>query len=144
MINKFAGDSIMAVWNAPQDQPDHALPAVKAALEAQQAIDEMQEREPDLLKVQLGFGINTGEAVAGNIGAEGRTEYTIIGDAVNLASRICSATPGGHVWIGPKTYEQVKDVVKVEELELQYFKGKAEQVTIYRALELRSRMEKDE
>ena len=144
MINKFAGDSIMAVWNAPQDQPSHALPAVRAALEAQQAIDRMQEREPDLLKVQFGFGINSGEVVAGNVGAEGRTEYTIIGDAVNLASRICSAAPGGQVWIGPQTYEQVRDTVEVAELEPQYFKGKVEPVTVYRVLKFHTREGTDE
>jgi adenylate cyclase len=138
MINKFAGDSIMAVWNAPQDQPDHALLAVKAALESQRALANMQ-RASALPQVQFGIGVNSGQAVAGNVGSEGRTEYTIIGDAVNLASRLCSSAPGGHVWIGPQTYEQVKDEVEVEELEPQYFKGKAEPVTVYRVLTLRHR-----
>ena len=143
MINKFAGDSIMAVWNAPQDQPDHALLAVKAALESQRAIANMQ-RDSALPQVQFGIGINSGQAVAGNVGSEGRTEYTIIGDAVNLAARLCSSVPGGHVWIGPQTYEQVKDEVEVEELEPQYFKGKAEPVTVYRVLTLRHREGTDE
>jgi adenylate cyclase len=136
MINKFAGDNIMAVWNAPQDQTDHALLAVKAALEGQQAIDNMTQDE-SLPKVQFGIGINTGPAVAGNVGSEGRTEYTIIGDAVNLSSRLCSNAPGGQVWIGPNTYERVKDAVEVEALEPQRFKGKAEPVPVYRALKLR-------
>ncbi len=105
MINKFAGDNIMAVWNAPQDQPDQALLAVKAALEGQQAMENMPQDESQP-KVQFGIGINTGPAVAGNVGSEGRTEYTIIGDAVNLASRLCSNAPGGQVWIGPHTYER--------------------------------------
>jgi len=136
MINKFAGDNIMAVWNAPHDQTNHALLAVKAALEGQQAIGSTPQDE-SLPKVQFGIGINTGPAVAGNVGSEGRTEYTIIGDAVNLASRLCSNAPGGQIWIGPNTYGQVKDAVEVEALEPQHFKGKAEPVPVYRALKLR-------
>lgn len=137
MINKFAGDNIMAVWNAPQNQPGHALLAVKAALEGQQAIIDNMPQDDSLPKVQFGIGINTGPAVAGNVGSEGRTEYTIIGDAVNLSSRLCSNAPGGQIWIGPNTYEQVKDAVEVEALEPQHFKGKAEPVPVYRALKLR-------
>jgi adenylate cyclase len=136
MINKFAGDNIMAVWNAPQDQPDQALLAVKAAIEGQQAMESMPQDESQP-KVQFGIGINTGPAVAGNVGSEGRTEYTIIGDAVNLASRLCSNAPGGQVWIGPHTYEVVKNEVEVEALEPQKFKGKAEPIPVYRALRMR-------
>jgi len=137
MVNKFAGDSIMAVWNAPQDQPGHALLAVKTAMEYQQAIDSL-EQDGTLAHVQFGIGINTGQAVAGNAGSEGRSEYTVIGDAVNLASRLCSGAPGREIWVGPQTYEQVKDAVELEELEPQYFKGKAEPVAVYRVLRLRT------
>jgi len=137
MVNKFAGDSIMAVWNAPHDQPDHALLAIKAALETQQALDHMQRGEPDT-KAHFGIGINTGPAVAGNVGSEGRTEYTVIGDTVNLASRICAGTPGGHVRIGPQTYSLVKADVEVAELPPQHFKGKAEALPVYHVLRLRN------
>jgi adenylate cyclase len=143
MINKFAGDSIMAVWNAPQDQSDYALMAVKAALESQQAVADMPQ-ESDQTQVQFGMGINTGPVLAGNIGAEGRAEYTIIGDAVNLASRLCSNAPGGQIWIGPRTHEQVKSEVDVEELEPQYFKGKAEAISAYRVLGMRNKGVADE
>jgi len=135
MINKFVGDNVMAVWNAPQDQPGHALLAVKTALESQHAVSELAGDSSETL--QFGIGVNTGSVVAGNVGAEGRTEYTIIGDAVNLAARLSSA-PGGEVWIGAETYNQVKDTVDVEELEPQQFKGKAEAVRVYRVLGLRS------
>jgi len=106
IVNKFAGDSIMAVWNAPQPQPEHALLAVKAAWEAQQKVAELKQSDSQLFPVQFGIGINTGEALAGNVGSAGRTEYTVIGDSVNTASRICSSTPGGEVWIGAETYNQ--------------------------------------
>ena len=138
MINKFAGDSIMAVWNAPHDQSNHALLAIKAALESQAEIAEMQTRDTGLLAAQFGIGVNSGEAVAGNMGSEGRTEYTVIGDAVNVASRLCSNAPGGQVWIGPLTYEEVKDRVEVVELEPQQLKGKGERVKVYRVLRVLS------
>ena len=131
MINKFAGDNIMAVWNAPQAQPEHALLAVRAATESQQAINEMQQQNPDLPQVQFGFGINTGPAIAGNVGSAGRLEYTVIGDAVNLASRLCGAAPGGEVWISDQTYEQEKGKISAKALEPQYFKGKSEAVPVY-------------
>jgi adenylate cyclase len=135
MINKFAGDSIMAIWNAPEDQSEHCRLAVKAALEAQQEAAKLPVGA-DEPKVQFGIGINTGPALAGSIGSEGRAEYTVIGDTVNLASRICSGTPGGQVWIGPQTYEQVKAAVETVELEPQSFKGKAERVKVYQVVKL--------
>ncbi|MFA5308445.1 MAG: adenylate/guanylate cyclase domain-containing protein [Dehalococcoidales bacterium] len=131
MVNKFAGDNIMAVWNAPQAQAEHARLAAKAAWEAQQAISEMQAKDASLPRVQFGIGINTGDVLAGNVGSSGRTEYTVIGDAVNLASRICSATPGTEVWLGPETYRQIKDHIEATPLEPQAFKGKAESVVVY-------------
>jgi adenylate cyclase len=132
MINKFAGDSIMAVWNTPQAQEGHAVLAARAALETQEAITVLQAADASLPKVQFGIGINTGQVVAGNVGSSGRTEYTVIGDAVNLASRICGATPGAEVWIGPETYRQLGTDAECSALPLQTFKGKAEQVAVYR------------
>ena len=134
MVNKFAGDCIMAVWNAPQRQNDHAELAVRAAYESQQLILQKQKSDDSSRVVQFGIGINTGEAVAGNLGSTGRAEYTVIGDSVNLASRICSATPGGEIWIGQQTYQMVKDTFKAEEMEPQSFKGKSERVVVYRII----------
>ena len=132
MVNKFAGDNIMAVWNAPQPQREHSHLAAKAGWEAQQAIAEVQKKDPSLPRAQFGIGINTGLAVAGNVGSSGRSEYTVIGDAVNLASRICSATPGGEVWLGPETFRQANEKVEVRALEPQEFKGKAEKIVVYK------------
>jgi adenylate cyclase len=132
MVNKFAGDNIMAVWNAPEPQKEHALLAAKAGWEAQQAIVDVQKKEPSLPRAQFGIGINTGLAVAGNVGSSGRSEYTVIGDAVNLASRICSATPGGEVWLGPETFRQANEKIEAIALEPQEFKGKSERVIVYK------------
>jgi adenylate cyclase len=137
IVNKFVGDNIMAVWNAPQSQPDHALLAVKAAWEAQQKLAELRQRDNRPLPVQFGIGINTGVAVAGNVGSAGRSEYTVIGDSINTASRICSATPGNEVWIGPETYNQTRDYLETEKLEPQSVKGKAAPITLYRVTALR-------
>ena len=134
LINKFAGDSVMAVWNTPQVQEEHARLAAKAACEIQQSVTELQEEDSALPRVQFGIGINTGQVVAGNVGSSGRTEYTVIGDTVNLASRICSATPGTEIWIGPDTYHQMKEWAECVTLEPQKFKGKAEPVAVYRLI----------
>jgi adenylate cyclase len=132
LVNKFAGDSLMGVWNAPQSQPGHAGLAVKAAWEAQRDMKEAETREPLLNGVKFGIGINTGRAIAGNVGSAGRTEYTVIGDAVNLASRICSVAPGAEILIGQETYEQTRDSLDVEPQPAQMFKGKSQPIVTYR------------
>jgi len=144
IVNKFVGDNIMAVWNAPQSQPNHALLAVKAAWEAQQKLAELRQRDNRPIPVQFGIGINTGIAVAGNVGSAGRSEYTVIGDSINVASRICSATPGNEVWIGPETYNQTKDYVETQQLEPQHVKGKVEAITLYKVTALRPAATKSE
>jgi len=138
IVNKFGGDNIMAVWNAPRSQPEHALLAVQAAWQAQRRIDELQRSDSRLLPVQLGIGINTGAALAGNVGSAGRSEYTVIGDSINIASRICGSTPGGEVWIGAETYDRAKDHIETEELEPQQVKGKSAPVRVYRVTGWRS------
>ena len=134
IINKFGGDNVMAVWNAPQSQADHALLAVRAAWGVQQNLVKLQQDNPLLPVVKFGIGINTGMALAGNIGSTGRAEYTVIGDTVNLASRICNSAPGDEVWIGPETYQQTANHIAVEELEQQTFKGKSGAVAVYRVI----------
>lgn len=138
MVNKFAGDSIMAVWNAPKDQPEHALMAVRAATESQMAVKRFREANQELPQAQFGFGINTGEAIAGSMGSSGRAEYTVIGDSVNLASRLCGAAPGDETWIGSRTRDLLQDQAEVEALGPQTFKGKAEPVAVYRIVGIAS------
>lgn len=131
VVNKFGGDNIMAVWNAPQSQSEHVLLAVKAAWEAQQKVAELQQSDSKLPQVQFGIGVNTGMALAGNVGSVGRTEYTVIGDSVNIASRICDSTPGGKVWISAETYNRTKGYLEAEELEPRSFKGKTTPIIVY-------------
>ena len=131
MINKFGGDSVMAVWNSPLPCEGHALLAIKAAVSAQSAVRSLQELDKSLLKMEFGIGINTGAALAGNMGSPKRMEYSVIGDAVNCASRITGATPAGKVWIGAETLRQAAhQVVAVPRPPLQV-KGKNEPLPAY-------------
>ena len=136
IINKFGGDSVMAIWNVPVASEEHALLATKAAVSAQQAIKERQEQAPGLVKMEFGIGINTGRAIAGNMGSRDRVEYSVIGNTVNLASRIAGAAPGGRVWIGDGTFEQVKDSIKAAALSPLTIKGKQEPVKVYEVEDL--------
>lgn len=128
IINKFAGDSVMAFWNAPEDQPGHALAACRAALEAQDRLEKLS----DAPIARWGFGISTGVALAGNVGSGRRLEYTVIGDSVNLGARLCGVAPAGEIWINAVTREQLNDSLEVEDLPPQPIKGIEGLVTAYR------------
>ncbi|MFC1894220.1 adenylate/guanylate cyclase domain-containing protein, partial [Chloroflexota bacterium] len=136
MINKFGGDSVMAVWNAPTTCEGHPLLAIKAAAETQYAIMKLQEREPTLPKIDFGIGINTGKAVAGNMGSQDRLEYSVIGDTVNVAARLTSAAPGSKVWIGANTFELVKDYIEAKSLGALDVKGKREPIEAYEVVDI--------
>jgi len=138
MINKFGGDGIMAVWNVPTTRERHALLATMAAMEAQRAISELQKIETALPKMDFGIGINTGKAVAGNMGSEDRLEYSVIGDAVNVAARLTNVMPGGKVWIGAGTFEQVQDYIVVKPLKPLVVKGKQKPLIVYEVVDIRS------
>ncbi len=132
-LDKFLGDGIMAYWNAPVQQENAALLATLATVEMQYAIDLLNEKrikrgeEP----IFAGIGINTGEAVAGNIGSEKKMEYTVIGDNVNLAQRIEVQTDRGQILLSESTYKRINQFVFATPLPPSRVKGKAEPVTIY-------------
>jgi adenylate cyclase len=136
VINKFGGDSVMAIWNAPTACEEHPLLAVKAAMEAQRAIGELQDREPLLPKMNFGIGINTGNAIAGNMGSEDRVEYSVIGSAVNLAARLTSATKSSKVWIGDTTFRLVKDCITAKSLGEIEVKGRQKKVKAYEVVDI--------
>ena len=138
MINKFGGDSVMAIWNAPVECKEHALLAIKAAVSAQSAIRELQVKEATTARMEFGIGINTGKAVAGNMGSEDRLEYSVVGDAVNTAARLASATPGGKIWIGHSTFALAKDYTAVKPLKPLAVRGKRELIQAYEVLDVYS------
>lgn len=105
ILNKFMGDGLLAIFGAPLDLPDHAAAAARSALRARDAVDALsQERQKrGRQPLRLGIGINTGDVVAGCLGSEERTEYSVIGHAVNLAARLEEAADPGQILVGPAT-----------------------------------------
>ncbi|MBI2571219.1 MAG: HAMP domain-containing protein [Candidatus Schekmanbacteria bacterium] len=113
-INEFVGDAILAVFGAPTGRVDDALRAVTCAVEMQRALVAFGETLPaELRPLEMGIGVSTGPAIAGNIGSERRMKYGVVGEAVNLASRIESLTVGNQVLISQATYAAVQDHVEV-------------------------------
>jgi adenylate cyclase len=131
-ISQFQGDNVLAIFNAPEDQPDHAWRAVQAGLGLQQAVSafKAQQASPET-QLDFGVGINTGPAVVGHLGARWRHNYTAIGDTVNLAARITDATPAGEIWISQTTRQQLPDTVAVEPLPAITFKGKSRPTALF-------------
>lgn len=139
IINKFAGDSVMAIWNVPVACNEHPLLAVKAAVGAQRALGKLQGKHSAAIMpvMEFGIGINTGRAVAGNIGSADRLEYSVVGDAVNTAARLASVTPGGKIWVGHDTYFKVKDYVIAQAIQPLEVKGKQKPVEAYEVIDIR-------
>ncbi len=136
VLNKFLGDAIMVTYNAPLDQRYHELRAILTGLEIQERVAKINEKRRlnGETQINMGIGINTGEAVAGNVGSSERLEYTVIGAGVNLAQRIESSTEKGQLHISEKTYNAVKDFIEVLRLEPVRVKGISEPVQLYSAI----------
>jgi adenylate cyclase len=128
------GDAVMALYNSPLAQPDHALRAVKTAFALRESVKE-HSMEPAL---RFGFGINTGEAVVGNVGSEALMNYTAIGDAVNVAFRLQEQAKPQQILLSRATYEQVKDSVEATPLGLMRIKRRAEEAEVFEALALKA------
>jgi class 3 adenylate cyclase len=136
-IDKFLGDAIMAWFNAPIPQPDHALRAVKAAIGVRTAIQKLVDELPPQQHLHFGVGIHYGEAVLGLVGTEKRLEYTAIGDSVNTAKRIQENSLGGQILISATAFGLVKDSVVANMVEAIQAKGKREPVDVYEVIGLK-------
>jgi adenylate cyclase len=131
-LDKYIGDAVMAVFGAPIDMPDHAERAVRCAIEMHERLEELNKERHDGPKLAIRIGVNTGRAVAGEIGSIVKTEYTVLGDVVNTASRLQgSVALPGTTAIGANTYEAVKRVVQCRCLGERALKGKEQVVTAY-------------
>jgi len=128
-IIQFAGDAIVAVWNAPVEQPRHALAAARTALEMQRAIEEIVAEDPSLPRFRV--GIATGAALVGNVGSEQLRNYVAHGDAVNLAARLQTGATPGQVVVSAPTYALIRDVATVRPLGRFAVKGKTEEVEAF-------------
>jgi class 3 adenylate cyclase len=114
-LDKYIGDSVMCFFNAPENQADHAIRAVRLALDMQTAQRELIERWRGRLPLPpIGVGISTGETMMGNFGSHRRLEYTAIGRDVNLAARLCGAAEGDQILISQATYDLVEPLVVAE------------------------------
>ena len=121
-IDKFIGDELMAIFTDEFKAVSCAIELIKAVQKVDKEINQ---------NLNIGIGINTGEVVAGNIGSENRLEYAVIGDPVNLASRLCSFAGPGAILISENTYNKVKSKVDAKLVPNKQVKGKKEPVNIY-------------
>src|SRR6266478_6075752 len=139
-IDKFVGDEIVAIWNAPVEQPDHALLAMRCAYdlvnEAPSLLAKLVAKR--LPPISWGVGINTGPAVVGNMGTKDRLQYTALGDTVNTAARFCGAAQAFTVIIGQPTFDACADFVAVDQMPGIQLKGKsAETFRVFRVSAIR-------
>ena len=146
-LDKFIGDAIMAFWNAPLPCPDHGERSVRCALDMQARLEQLHDKwdREGKPKLSCGIGINTGEVIVGNIGAEGKKmEYTVIGDEVNLASRVESLTRtfDAGILVTEKTVAKLRSAIEAGTLEGMEIsgvrrvivKGKQQPVTLYQVV----------
>ncbi len=129
-LDKYMGDAVMAFFNAPLPQDQHELRAVRAAWALQRAVQETAASGGP--QVGYGVGVNTGDAIVGNIGTEQLMNYTVIGDIVNVAQRLQSVARAGEVLVAETTYAAVKDYVEAESLPPMEVKGRKAPVQVYR------------
>lgn len=134
MLDKFIGDAVMAQWGAPLANPDDADRALRSAIDMMTALDELnlrwkREGRPTL---EIGIGLNHGEAFAGNIGSERRLEFTVIGDTVNTARRLCEAAGPGEILLSEEMRKILKSPPKLTKRPPMELKGKSQPVPVYR------------
>jgi adenylate cyclase len=137
-LDKFIGDCVMATWGPPSQHPDDAARALKAALEMQAEIAEMNKaREEEGLKpITVGIGVNTGTAVVGYMGSSDRHEFTAIGDSVNTSSRLCGLSKGNEILASENTVRRAGPGFLIEPVSVLQVKGKEKGVNTFRVVGL--------
>jgi adenylate cyclase len=135
LVDKFIGDAVMAFWGAPLDEKDQEYLACEASINMLGELKELNKKwEKDKLpKIEIGIGLNTGDAIVGNIGSDQRFDYTAMGDNINLGSRLEGLTKyyGARIIVSESTYAKVKDKFKFRKLDIVNVKGKKKPVVIY-------------
>ena len=131
-LDKYIGDGVMAVFGAPMERQDDAERAILAAKEMRERLAAMMaKKEGHTRKFDIRIGINTGRVVAGNIGSPRRMEYTVIGDPVNIASRLESIAKPNQILIGEETYKAIKGIFEIRKIGPQKVKGKSAEIMVY-------------
>ncbi|WP_217350594.1 adenylate/guanylate cyclase domain-containing protein [Ruegeria sp. HKCCD7255] len=142
-IDKFIGDAVMAFWGAPRNDSNHAEHACRAALDLVASVDAsgIEDEAGNPLRVRI--GLNSGEALVGNIGSEQRLNYTAIGDVVNVASRLEGSNKdyGTLILIGPETRRQAADSIVVRELDTLNLSGRTEEIVVYELIAMRDALD---
>jgi adenylate cyclase len=134
-LDKYIGDGLMAVFGAPMEGENDAERAILAAKEMKRQLAVMMAaQEGSRIKFNIRIGINTGRVVAGNIGSPRRLEYTVIGDPVNIASRLESIAKPNQILIGEETYKAVKGKFKIKKIGSKKVKGKTAEVMVYEVM----------
>ena len=135
-LDKFIGDAVMAQWGAPISTPEDPNHAMEAAISMIKELDGLNKRWRSAKKpeLQIGIGLNVGEAFAGNIGSDRRMEYTVIGDTVNTASRLCSAAGPREILISDEFRRALAKPPKLVEMPPMELKGKSQPVPVYRVV----------
>ena len=134
-MDKYIGDGLMAVFGAPMEKEDDAERAVRTALEIRRQLTAMMKTTSADKRFDIRVGLNTGSVVAGNIGSPKRMEYTVIGDPVNVASRLESMAKPSQIIIGEETFNFVKDKFRIREIGIRKVKGKSSGIMVYEVLE---------
>ena len=132
-INKFLGDGLMIIFGTPYSHEDDPERAIRASLEMMESIERNGEIKIDNKKIKLKarIGINTGLCISGEVGSSARKEFTVIGDTVNLASRLQVNAPTGEIMIGERTYQKIKDSFTFTHPHKLKIKGKRDLITVY-------------
>lgn len=134
-LDKYIGDGLMAVFGAPMEKEDDAERAVRTALEIRRQLTAMMKTTSADKRFDIRVGLNTGRVVAGNIGSPKRMEYTVIGDPVNVASRLEAIAKPNQIVIGEETFGLVKNKFKIQEIGTRKVKGKSSGIMVYEVLE---------
>ncbi|MDB9823425.1 FHA domain-containing protein [Deltaproteobacteria bacterium] len=133
-LDKYIGDALMAVFGAPMEKEGDAERAIKAALKMKEEIVSMMDTMEEEKRFNVRIGINTGRVVAGNMGSPKRMDYTVIGDPVNVASRLESIAKTNQILIGEETYKHVKGKFKIKKVGAKRVKGKTEEIVAYEVI----------
>jgi adenylate cyclase len=137
-IDKFIGDAVLGVFGLPVSRQDHVERAVRAALYLQEELRKQSTGGNDLLAA-VGISIHTGTVVAGNVGSQSRMEYTVIGDTVNLASRLNAFAGAGEVIVSQQIKAQLGDLIETVSLGRLPIKGKSEPVEVFKVIRIKSK-----
>ena len=130
-VDKFLGDGVMALYNTPLPLPDHALRAVRTALDIRDALPDFHATLEPPFRLGVNFGIHTGQAIVGNVGTPDLMDFTAIGDTVNLASRLQGLSENSQITVSEDTYRLIADWVAVQSMGPRTVRGREERVNTY-------------